>query len=259
MATSNDRNLSQQMFGAQAPVYATSQVHVSDDSLDAVKRLAQPGPYGWAVDLGTGAGFTAFAMSDYSRRVVASDITRPMLQQTQLGGQERQLANLTLSQNAAEHLPLASDSLDLVTSRVAAHHFADFEQALDEIRRVLKVGGALVMADTISPEDDDVCEWLNDVELRRDFSHINNRKVSVIDEMLAARNLEVEGREYTRVYLQFNNWVARTNTPDDEVASLRRDFLNASPDVKEAFEIEPTDDGDIHFSWPCLIFRAVKR
>ena len=259
MATNQEGTLSQQMFGAQAPVYATSQVHVSDDSLESVIRLAGPENYGWAVDLGTGAGFTAFAMAQFSHRVVASDLTRPMLQQTRQLGQERLLTNLLLSQNAAEYLPIAGDSLDLVTSRVAGHHFASFDLALDEIRRVLKPGGSLIMADTIAPEDDLVAVWLNDIELRRDFSHVNNRKISVIEGMLAERSLAVVGREQTRVYLHFNNWVARTATPDDEVVSLREDFLTASPEIEQAFEIESTEDGDINFSWPCWIFRAVKR
>ena len=81
----------------------------------------------------------------------------------------------------------------------------------------------------------------------------------MIEGMLAARELEIVARENVRVYLQFNNWVARTITPEEEVITLRRDFLEGSPEVREAFEIEPTADGDIDFSWPCLIFRAVKR
>ncbi|HEU0022471.1 MAG TPA: class I SAM-dependent methyltransferase [Dehalococcoidia bacterium] len=258
MSTNQPGTLAQQMFGSRAPVYAASPVHVSDDSLEAMVRLAAPGPYAWTVDLGCGAGFTAFAMTQCSQRVVASDLTRPMLGETRRIGQERQLSNLMLSHNAAEHLPFASGSLDLVTCRVAGHHFADFELALDEIHRVLKIGGSLLMADTVAPEDDAVAAWLNDVELRRDFSHVKDRKVSVIEDLLSARDLEIVAREDRRVNLQFNNWVARTATPEPEVTNLRRDFLAGSSAVKQAFEIEPAAGGDINFSWPCWIFRAVK-
>ena len=85
----------QRMFGAQAPVYAESKVHIRDDSLDAVQRLTEgAAPYRWAVDVETGAGFTAFAMAQVSDRAVASDLTRPMLQQARRLGRERGLANL---------------------------------------------------------------------------------------------------------------------------------------------------------------------
>jgi ubiquinone/menaquinone biosynthesis C-methylase UbiE len=250
--------LSQQMFGSRAPVYATSQVHVSDDSLELIKSFIAPGTYGWAVDLGTGAGFTAFAMAEFSRRVLATDPTLPMLQQSRRMGQERQLGNLMVCQNAAEALPFANNSLDLVTSRVAAHHFANFGQALEEIQRVLKAGGVLVMADSVAPEDDAVAEWMNDVELRRDFSHVKDRQVAEIEAMLAERGLDIVQQEYARIYLQFNDWVARTATPQEEITTLREDFLSASPSAREAFQIQAVGD-DIHFSWPCLVFQALRR
>ncbi|MFQ6026552.1 MAG: class I SAM-dependent methyltransferase [Dehalococcoidia bacterium] len=248
----------QRMFGSQAPVYAASQVHVSDDSLESIRRLAGDGSYSWTLDLGTGAGFTAFALAPQSQRVLATDLTRPMLEQTRRIGQERKIGNLALSQNRAEALPVASEAIDLVTCRVAGHHFTSLAAALDEVYRVLKPGGVLVMADTMAPEDDAVAAWMNDIELRRDFSHVRNRPESVIDAMLAERGMSVLQREYARVYLRFNEWVARTATPEQEVVSLRRDFHNASDAVREAFQIEEIGD-DLSFSWPCLIFRAEKR
>ena len=263
--------LAQQMFGPQAGVYAESKVHIRDDSLDSVQRLTSPAhqqaqgdepsatPYRWAVDIGTGAGFTAFSMAEVSERVVATDITQPMLRQAKRISGERGLPNVRLAQHAAESLPFADGSLDLVTCRVAGHHFRDFEAALDEVKRSLRPGGSLVMADSIAPEDDTVAEWMNDIELRRDFSHMENRKISVIRRMLQERGFEVVGSENERVYLWFNDWVERTKVPQEEVAALRRDFQEASQEAKDAFQVgEPEADGDFLFSWPCWIFRAVK-
>ena len=66
-----------------AEVYTESKAHIRDDSLDAVQRLTGPDfiegttPYRWAMDIGTGVGFTAFAMAGASNHVMASDIARP--------------------------------------------------------------------------------------------------------------------------------------------------------------------------------------
>ena len=176
------------MFGSQAGAYATSRVHMYDDRLDIMQRLAGNASVGdrtWAMDLGSGAGFTAFVMAAGFKRVVASDITGPMLVETRRIGRERGLTNLALVRNAAEYLPFASGSLDLVTSRAAIHHFEDLDRALDELHRVLRPGGSLVVADSISPEDSDLSEWMNDIELRRDFSHVNNRPVSELEAVLS--------------------------------------------------------------------------
>ncbi|MEC8856858.1 MAG: class I SAM-dependent methyltransferase [Chloroflexota bacterium] len=263
MTLDNNRQLAaQQVFGPQATVYATSKVHIRDDSLEAVERMVDAASgtnrYGWTIDLGTGAGFTAFAVAGVSDRVIASDVTEPMLRQAQRLGRERGIANLDLSQNAAEALPFANESVDLITSRVSAHHFRDFEKALDEAQRVLKSGGSLLMADSVAPEDDDITDWMNEIELRRDFSHVENRKISKIQEMLAGRGFTAVENDYPRIYLRFNEWTARTKVSLKETAALRKDFLEAPAATQEAFQVAPVHD-DIAFSWPCWVFLAVKR
>lgn len=263
--------LAQQMFGPQAGVYAQSKVHISDDSLESVQKLTgsalrqarsdgESGVlYRWAVDIGTGAGFTAFAMAEVSDRVVASDITQPMLRQTKRISGERGLGNVLLAQNAAESLPFASGSLDLITCRKAAHHFRDFEAALDEMQRTLRRGGSLVMADTVAPEDSALAEWQNTMELRRDYSHVEDRKISVIRRLLTDRGLTVVGSEDERVYLWFNDWVMRTKVAEDEVVALRSEFQDGSPAIRETFQVgDMEEDGDFLFSFPVWVFRAVK-
>ena len=250
----------QQVFGPQAHVYAESPVHVDDPSLDAMRGMVdeqRPDGYGWALDLGTGAGFTAFAMARFARRVLAIDPTLAMLQEARRISGERNLVNVALSRNLAEALPVASASTDLVTSRMAAHHFPGFEKMLDEVCRVLKIGGALLMADSIAPPDDSAAGWMNDIELRRDFSHVQDRQERLIDDLVHQRGLTVVRKEHTRIGLRFNDWVARTATPQAEVDSLRRDFLEAPTVVRQAFQVSPDGD-DISFSWPCLIFMATK-
>ncbi len=250
--------LAQQMFGPQAGVYAESKVHISDDSLESVQKLtgcdfAEGAPsYRWAVDIGTGAGFTAFAMAEVSERVLASDITRPMLRQAGRICGERGLENVGLVQNAAESLPFADGSLDLITCRKAGHHFRDFAAALDEAQRTLRLGGSLVMADTVAPENDSIAQWMNEIELRRDFSHVEDRKISVIRRMLAERGFEVAGSEDERVYLWFNDWVMRTRVEEDEVAALRREFLEGPAEIREAFQVGRLKrTGIFCFRFPC--------
>jgi len=250
-----------QAFGPQATIYATSKVHIRDDSLESMKQMVNASGgsnhYGWTVDLGTGAGLAAFAVATVSNQVIASDVTKPMLLQAQRLGQKRGIDNLSLTQNAAEALPFADKSIDLVTSRVSAHHFRNFEGALDEAHRVLKKGGSLLMADSVAPEDDDITCWMNNIELRRDFSHVKNRTISRITEMLTERGFAVVENSYPRIYLRFNEWTARTKVSPEEIKDLRKDFLEAPDATREAFQVAPVH-GDIAFSWPCWVFRAVK-
>lgn len=248
-----------EQFGRQAEHYAVSTgVHAHSEGLDVIQEYASLGDRGVAVDIATGAGFTAFAVSPYVERVLATDIAAGMLQQAGHLADERSLDNVELAFVEAEHMPFADGSLDMVTCRQAAHHFYDLPQALREISRVLKPGGVFLLSDTCAPEDDAVAEWMNDVELRRDVSHVWDRKQSEWRVMLQEIGLEVTHLQMVRVHLEFNDWVKRSATAEEEIQPLRRDFLSASEAVVDAFEIEPEGDG-INFSWPVVVLRAVKQ
>ena len=152
-------------------------------------------------------------------------------------------------------LPWDAGSFDVVTSFRGIWGAND--QAVVEAARVLKPGGSLLMADSVAPEDDEITGWMNDIELRRDFSHVENRKISKITELLTERGFTVVENDYPRIYLRFNEWTARTKVSTEETEALRKEFLEAPAATREAFQVAPVHD-DIAFSWPCWVFRAVK-
>lgn len=53
----------------------------------------------------------------------------------------------TIHQAPAEHLPLANNSVDLVTSTTSFHHWSDQAQGVREAMRVLRRGGLFILAD----------------------------------------------------------------------------------------------------------------
>jgi SAM-dependent methyltransferase len=48
---------------------------------------------------------------------------------------------------AAEALPLTDDSFDVAASSISMHHWVDLGAGLREVRRVLRPGGRVVLAD----------------------------------------------------------------------------------------------------------------
>lgn len=244
-------------FGRQAELYAVSAPHSSGESLEMIAGYAALRHYGLAVDLGTGTGFTAFAVAPYADHVLATDIAAPMLAQARRLAGERGLANVAFALAEAEGLPFASGSLDAVASRTAAHHFHDLAQAAREIQRVLRPGGVFLLSDTVAPESDAVDAWMNDVEMRRDTSHQRNLKPSQWRILLEALGLTITHQALTLTHLEFDDWVRRSATPAEEVERLRRDVLAAPAEVKEAFGIRQEAEAT-HFHWDNLVVRAVK-
>ena len=248
----------QEQFGRQAHLYSVSQVHSSGESLDVLTEWAARGRYKLAVDVATGAGFTAFAVAPYAEEAVASDLTPAMLVEARHIAQERGLPNVSYALAAAEDLPFADGSLDLLTCRTAAHHFQDVERALAAWRRVLRTDGVLLLADTTSPEDPATARWMHDIELRRDPSHVRNLSPSQWLSLLERHGFQVTDAAMTPVDLEFDDWVRRSGTPAQEVERLRRDFLKAPAGAAASFNIQSVEGGSIRFNWDCLVVRAIR-
>ena len=86
--------------------------------------------------------------------VVASDITAEMLAEAGKLAVKRGLANVETAHAEAAGLPFPEESFDLVTCRLAAHHFPDPAGFVSESWRVLKPGGVFALVDNISPDTD---------------------------------------------------------------------------------------------------------
>lgn len=248
----------QQQFGRQAYFYAQSNAHRGGEGLEVLTQYLATGTHDLIVDVGTGAGFTAFAAAPFARRVLATDITPEMLRQTRAQAKDRGVVNVDLVAAEAESLPFDDGSVDVVTCRQAAHHFHDLRRVLSEVQRVLKVGGAFIFTDPAAPEGDTEEEWMNDVEARRDLTHVRDLREAEWRDLLAASGFVVTQSTMTKVYLEFNDWVRRAGTPRENVVPLRTDFLAAPEPVVKAFGIRPEGD-DIHFHWDVLVTRAAKR
>lgn len=157
--------LVQQKFGAAPADYAASAVHAKGPSLTRLVELVAPQP-GWkALDVATGAGHTALALAPYVTHVVASDVTDEMLAQAAKLAADRGLANLETARADAGALPFDDQSFDLVTCRLAAHHFPDPAAFVGEAWRVLKAGGTIALVDNVGP-DADVLPGMTDAEVR---------------------------------------------------------------------------------------------
>jgi ubiquinone/menaquinone biosynthesis C-methylase UbiE len=221
-------SLVQQKFGAAAADYAASTVHAKGPSLARLVALTEPKPSWRVLDVATGAGHTALALAPLVAKVTASDITESMLAQTKALAAERKLANVKIARAAAEDLPFPDMSFDLVTCRLAAHHFRDVRAFTTEAFRVLWPGGTFALVDNVSPEGDDVARAYNGFEKLRDPSHGRCLTLNEWTRLLADTGFAVARSEVLDQDIEFAPWVARMRCSDSTIARLEN-LLHASP------------------------------
>lgn len=93
------------------------------------------------LEFATGPGLLAKHVAHAAKRMVATDYAEGMIREAQKGPCP---ANLTFEVADATALPYPDTSFDVVLIANALHIMPDPEQALREIRRVLRPGGLLI-------------------------------------------------------------------------------------------------------------------
>ncbi|HVT96440.1 MAG TPA: class I SAM-dependent methyltransferase [Acidobacteriaceae bacterium] len=252
----------QQQFGATAAAYSTSTGHGDRAALAALVALAAPRATDNVLDIATGAGHTALAFAPHVQRVVAYDLTEAMLRETEKNAAERGLANVATRQGPAEKLAFVDAEFDIVTVRLASHHFADNATAVREMARVTQPGGKVVVVDNYGPEEEALDALFQHIEKTRDASHVRGYQLSQWREFLTGAGLTIE-HEVTDHYsesprgMDFDDWVRRAKTPPDRVTELRRIFTSASPELRDWLQIRIEGDS-IWFRIPQVTFIARK-
>jgi len=206
-------------FGANAASYVDSKVHAKGASLARLVELVQPQLSWHAIDIASAAGHTAFAFAPHVAHVWSTDITPEMLDQAQKLAAERGLKNVTVAPADAESIPHPDASFDLLTCRIAPHHFVDVAPFLQEAARVLKPGGILAVVDNVVPAGPGG-DYVNAFEKLRDPSH--GRCLSTEEWLTAYRTagFALLHHEELLKAMGFDFWAARHD------ASMKR-FLHA--------------------------------
>jgi ubiquinone/menaquinone biosynthesis C-methylase UbiE len=210
--------------------------------------------------VGTGTGFTAFALASDAGQVIAADLTPQMLGEgRRLAGERGLEAKLEWIAVAAESLPFPDNAFSLTVCRYASHHFHDLPRALREMARVTRPEGQVVLCDVVAPEAPDIVELMNEMEQIRDPSHVWEYPLSQWRErLLPAAGLKVQKVVLGKSPQVFSEWVQRAGTPRKDTQQLREMLTTASAEVRRAFQMRP-EKADIFFSWDNATILATKR
>jgi SAM-dependent methyltransferase len=187
------------LWSDRADAYRESATHVAGDDLDLVVAWCEPGPGVTVLDVATGGGHVARRLRETGANVVTVD-PAPGMRADVLA--------------PADHLPFADASFDAVACRLGAHHFPDLLAALKEMARVARER-VVICDNTFTSESAEEADRL------RDPSHVRNYGVAEWHSFFELAGLEVADEAFMLRDTDFEDWLARTETPEADRARVR--------------------------------------
>jgi ubiquinone/menaquinone biosynthesis C-methylase UbiE len=245
-------------FDRMSHAYASSSVHAAGDDLAVLLDYVRPQPEMRVLDVATGAGHTAAAVAPSVAEVVAIDIAPAMLERTRELAAKRGLLNLRTALMDVEALGYPDESFDVVTCRIAPHHFLDIDRAIGEIARVLREGGAFVVEDSVVPEDAALDRFFNDIEKIRDATHVRSLTVPEWTSKLQNAGLTPIASTNCPKAHDIPDWIARAGLDEAGTARVYAALAAASDDAIRRFAIEFEGGRAVRYTDDKIVIRAEK-
>jgi SAM-dependent methyltransferase len=187
------------VWSGRAQAFRDSPTHREGPDLDLLVELCEPGEGVKVLDVATGGGHVARRLRNAGCTVVTVD-PAPGMQPDVIA--------------RAEDLPFADGSFDVVTCRIAPHHFEDVQKAVAEMARIAQ--RLVVIEDNLYVDDD-----VEAAERLRDPTHVRCYSENEWKQMLADAGLEVERVELFERRPNVEAWLARVETPDEDAQRVK--------------------------------------
>ena len=229
----DSKSLSQERYSRFARRYVESPDHAQGDDLEQLVWIAQPNVYWKVLDIATGGGHTALKFAPFVTEVLATDLTPNMLMEARRFTQSIKINNLTFLATDAEALSLPDARFDLITCRIAPHHFPNCKIFIHEAARVLKPGGILLIEDHMLPEEPITGDYIDEFERLRDPSHYHAFSRNQWIHMYNEAGLVVEQIETIRKRHDFTTWVERQSCSPQVIGKLIDMVIHAPQGVED--------------------------
>lgn len=185
------------VWSERAQLYVESEAHRVGEDLDLLVEWARGART--ALDVATGGGHVARRLREAGLEVVTCDPARGMGPDVIC---------------PAEDLPFADESFDVVTCRVAAHHFDDVAAAVAEMARVARQ--QVLVADNLFLSDD-----AEEAERLRDPSHVRNYTEPEWRAFFEGAGLRVDEVRRFDKPIELEPWLQRTGCVGEDAGRVR--------------------------------------
>lgn len=221
-------------FAHQADSFARSPTMSLAETLGVLIDLVPEDPEARWVETACGPGLIARAMAPRVGSVVGIDLTPTMIDKARADAAEAGVENITFEVGDATALDLPDDSLDGAITRFSLHHIPAPVRVLEEMRRVVKPGGYVVVSDFVTDDDGASAAWQEQIERLRDPSHwalLTPSRIAALGERVG---LEPDQERVVPFEIDYEEWLNRGSGGSANAELIER-LRGEAPPQAESF------------------------
>jgi choline kinase/protein-L-isoaspartate O-methyltransferase len=246
-----ERGLAQEFWTVRAEGYEQLEWATRKGYLQAFVAAGDFRPGDRVLDLGTGTGIVAHAVSPFAASVVGIDLSPEMLARAWAS----RVANEVFEEGDVRDLRFPDNWFDKVTARMIFHHLIEGgDQAMRECYRVLKPEGAMVLSEGVPP-DLSLRDWYT-----RMFALKEERLTFFQQDLVALmRNggFDVEQvRTHVSPQVSIGNWLRNSGLPQERQDRIMQMHLELDALGKQHYNMTITNDDVLcDFNYVILVGR----
>lgn len=153
-----------EFFNKVAPEWESLRKNYYDESIkNSILELGILKPGATVMDLGAGDGYISRTVAKSVKKVIAVDISGEMLRELKKKAKEDGIKNIETLETDGQDMPVGDSSVDIVFASMFLHHIEEPQFAAKEMKRVLKPGGIVFLADYNRHTDIELKEKMYDI------------------------------------------------------------------------------------------------
>lgn len=242
-----------EQFSKQAVPFTKVKGHY--DAVDTIISMSEVSKSDNVLDIACGTGIVTCEFAKYAQNVVGLDITKNMITQAVKIQNEKKLTNIKFDLGNVENLPYESDSFDIVFTRYSFHHFLNTQKVFDEMIRVCKPNGKIIVVDVSLKKE--YAQAYNYMEKLRDPSHTKALTFEEFDKLFSRKILSNHKQSSYTVDLELENQL-KASFPNKGDKDKIRDIFKNDIGINSLGMNAHFKEDKIYFSYPITIFIADK-
>jgi len=229
-------------FAFQAEAFARSPAMSLAETLGVVVDLAPAEPDARWVEIACGPGLIARALAPRVGSVLGVDLTPAMVEKARAEAAAAGVENAGFELGDATALDLPDDAFDGAITRFSLHHIPAPVRVLEEMRRVVKPGGWVVVADFVTDDDAEAAAWREEIERLRDPSHwalLTPSRIAALGERLG---LIPDLQREVPFVIDFDEWLNRGSGGPANAELIER-LVGEAPAGARSFVVRDEAEG----------------